>query len=121
MSQSQAAEPHTSVRFTTKLEPRWVVSDTPLDLPTRLSRYGLSEVVSHLLGAPGLRAPLWRYARRPRDGGRVRRVAQHRKGAVPPCPSRPPPRGPFLIAWTARGYRTAPARQVEQHLVDGKL
>lgn len=51
MSQGQASEPHTSVRFTTKLEPRWVVSDTPLDLPTRLSRYGLSEVVNHLLGA----------------------------------------------------------------------
>jgi ribosome biogenesis protein YTM1 len=44
------AEPHVAVRFITQLEARWQVSDTPLDLPTRLSRYGLSEVVNHLLG-----------------------------------------------------------------------
>lgn len=46
-----AAEPQTQVRFTTRLEAHLRVSETPIQLPTRLTRYGLSEVVNHLLGA----------------------------------------------------------------------
>jgi ribosome biogenesis protein YTM1 len=52
---ASTSEPHAAVRFTTQLEARWQVSDTALDLPTRLSRYGLSEVVNHLLGMSPVR------------------------------------------------------------------
>jgi len=45
------SEPQTQVRFTTRLEAHLRVSETPIQLPTRLTRYGLSEVVNHLLGA----------------------------------------------------------------------
>ena len=41
-------EPQLSVRFTTQLE-HLSVTDAPIQLPTRLSRAGLSEVVNHLL------------------------------------------------------------------------
>lgn len=41
-------EPQCQVRFTTRDE-RWRVTDAPIDLPTRLTRAGLSEVVNHLL------------------------------------------------------------------------
>ena len=37
------------VRFVTQLEERWRVTDAPIQLPTRLTRGGLSEVVNHLL------------------------------------------------------------------------
>ena len=51
MEDTTAGEPHVQVQFTTKLEARWRVTDVPISLPTRLTRYGLSEVVNHLLGA----------------------------------------------------------------------
>lgn len=42
------AEPQLSVRFTTQLE-ALRVTDAPIQLPIRLSRAGLSEVINHLL------------------------------------------------------------------------
>ena len=42
------ADAETSIRFTTELE-HLRVTDAPIQLPTRLSRAGLSEVVNHLL------------------------------------------------------------------------
>ena len=35
--------------FTTQLEERWRVPEAPIELPTRLTRAGLSEVINHLL------------------------------------------------------------------------
>jgi len=37
------------VRFVTQLDERWRVTDAPIQLPTRLTRAGLSEVINHLL------------------------------------------------------------------------
>ena len=46
-----ATEPQVQVRFTTKLEARFRVTEAPIQLPTRLTRHGLSEVINHLLNA----------------------------------------------------------------------
>lgn len=45
------SEPSVQVRFTTRLDEQWRVTDAPIQLPTRLTRKGLSEVVNHLLAA----------------------------------------------------------------------
>ena len=45
------SEPQVQVRFTTKLEARFRVTEAPIQLPTRLTRHGLSEVINHLLNA----------------------------------------------------------------------
>ena len=47
---ADASEPQLSVRFTTQLE-ALRVTDAPIQIPTRLTRAGLSEVVNHLLAA----------------------------------------------------------------------
>ena len=47
---AESAEPQVQARFTTNLDARWRVTDSPIQLPTRLTRDGLSEVVNHLLG-----------------------------------------------------------------------
>ena len=47
---ANASEPQLSVRFTTQLE-ALRVTDAPIQLPTRLTRAGLSEVVNHLITA----------------------------------------------------------------------
>ena len=52
MAAAALPEAQTQVRFTTRLEPRLRVSEAPIQLPTRLTRYGLSEVVNHLLSPP---------------------------------------------------------------------
>ena len=49
MTSTDIAEPSLSVRFTTQLEERLRVTDAPIQLPIRLTRAGLSEVVNHLL------------------------------------------------------------------------
>ncbi len=49
-SSSAPDEPQVEVRFTTRLEEHRV-TDAPIQLPTRLTRAGLSEVVNHLLGS----------------------------------------------------------------------
>ena len=46
-----ASEAQVQVQFVTKLEDRWRVTEAPIQLPTRLTRFGLSEVVNHLLSA----------------------------------------------------------------------
>ena len=46
-----ATEPQVQVRFTTKLEARFRVTEAPIQLPTRLTRHGLSVVINHLLNA----------------------------------------------------------------------
>ena len=51
MAAVQPDEPSANVRFTTRLEPSLRVTEAPIQLPVRLTRYGLSEVVNHLLGA----------------------------------------------------------------------
>ena len=51
MAAVQLDEPSANVRFTTRLEPSLRVTEAPIQLPVRLTRYGLSEVVNHLLGA----------------------------------------------------------------------
>ncbi len=51
MTDASSMEPHVSVRFTTRLEARFRVTEQPVQLPTRLTRYGLSEVINHLLNA----------------------------------------------------------------------
>ncbi|KAJ3437871.1 ribosome biogenesis protein wdr12 [Anaeramoeba flamelloides] len=38
------------VIFKTKLPPKYQVPETPIDLPLNLSRFGLSEIITHLLG-----------------------------------------------------------------------
>ena len=48
ITHSDMADAETSIRFTTELE-HLRVTDAPIQLPTRLSRAGLSEVVNHLL------------------------------------------------------------------------
>lgn len=45
-----AEEVQVTCRFTTKLPDRLRITDTPFAVPSRLTRYGLSEVVNHLLG-----------------------------------------------------------------------
>ena len=42
-------EPQVQVQFTTQLDEEWRVTEAPIQLPTRLTRHGLSEVVNHLL------------------------------------------------------------------------
>ena len=46
----EVKEPQVQVRFITKLEERLRVTEAPIELPTRLTRAGLSEVINHLLG-----------------------------------------------------------------------
>ncbi|ORX81810.1 WD40 repeat-like protein [Basidiobolus meristosporus CBS 931.73] len=41
--------PQIQVRFTTR-QTQYAVTDTPIVVPTRLKRYGLSEIINHLLG-----------------------------------------------------------------------
>ena len=50
MQADGAGEPVVGVRLTTSLDAPWKVTEAPIELPTRLSRYGLSEVVNTLLG-----------------------------------------------------------------------
>lgn len=50
-SSDPTSEPLVEVRFVTNLDERWRVPDAPLQLPTRLMRTGLSEVINHLLSA----------------------------------------------------------------------
>lgn len=50
MSAVDSSEPQLSARFTTHLE-QLRVTDAPIQIPTRLTRAGLSEVVNHLLAA----------------------------------------------------------------------
>lgn len=45
-----AEEVQVTCRFTTKLPDRLRITDTPFAVPSRLTRYGLSEVVNHLIG-----------------------------------------------------------------------
>jgi ribosome biogenesis protein YTM1 len=47
---AEPSDPLVEVRFTTR-DARWRVSDAPIQLPTRLTRAGLSEVINHLLAA----------------------------------------------------------------------
>ena len=47
-----ADEPQAQVRFITQLDERFRVTEAPIQLPTRLRRSGLSEVINHLLGTP---------------------------------------------------------------------
>eukprot|EP00965_Chrysotila_dentata_P205594 6183048-Pleurochrysis_carterae.AAC.3 len=49
------SEAHAACRLTTNLPNELKVTDAPLELPTRLTRFGLSEVVNHLLNAEKLR------------------------------------------------------------------
>tara|TARA_B100000795_G_scaffold55006_1_gene36037 strand:- start:171 stop:1505 length:1335 start_codon:yes stop_codon:yes gene_type:complete len=51
MDAGGTTEPQVQVRFTTKLEARFRVTEAPIQLPTRLTRHGLSEVINHLLNA----------------------------------------------------------------------
>ena len=50
-SAANESEPSVRVRFTTRLAEQWHVTDAPLQLPTRLARKGLSEVINHLLAS----------------------------------------------------------------------
>ncbi|KAL1526888.1 hypothetical protein AB1Y20_015579 [Prymnesium parvum] len=52
MAAAEPHEPQVQVQFVTQLEERWRVTEAPIQLPTRLTRFGLSEVVNHLLNAP---------------------------------------------------------------------
>ena len=47
---NQSAPSVVPVRLVTQLDAPWKVTEAPIELPTRLSRMGLSEVVNHLLG-----------------------------------------------------------------------
>ena len=49
MSATPSDEQQVAVRLTTRLEAPWRVTEAPIQLPTRLTRFGLSEVVNHLL------------------------------------------------------------------------
>ena len=42
-------ESQVQVRFVTK-QTEYAVTDTPMLVPSRLRRYGLSEIINHLLG-----------------------------------------------------------------------
>ena len=43
-------EAQVTCRFVTKMPPEFHITTTPFAVPARLTRYGLSEVVNHLLG-----------------------------------------------------------------------
>lgn len=48
---ADSSDAQCQVQFVTKLEEQWRITEAPIQLPTRLTRFGLSEVVNHLLNA----------------------------------------------------------------------
>ena len=52
MSNEDASDVEIAVSFVTRLPEEFRVSESAIEVPGRLTRYGLSEVVNHLLGAP---------------------------------------------------------------------
>ena len=51
MSNEDASDVEIAVSFVTRLPEEFRVSESAIEVPGRLTRYGLSEVVNHLLGA----------------------------------------------------------------------
>jgi ribosome biogenesis protein YTM1 len=52
MDQGTAQNQQVQVRFIAQQE-QYIVTDAPMLIPVHLKRYGLSEIVNHLLGTAG--------------------------------------------------------------------